>query len=162
MFFIRRRCGWMNGSFSRQQINANVLSLPMGITRPIEIFVWDIGFLFLVRGISPSSFECSVATVHCHTRAGLGNGSTFAKSSRASILSKDAVLIRARLIWWPWIDLLCSIGIGKMLHSLGMSFDGRHHSGLDDSINIARIALELIKVCSPWYRYLFHRYLDSV
>ena len=37
-------------------------------------------------------------------------------------------------------------GITKMLQSLGLSFDGRHHSGLDDSINIARIALELIKV----------------
>ncbi|CAF4488580.1 unnamed protein product [Rotaria sp. Silwood2] len=36
-------------------------------------------------------------------------------------------------------------GIGKMLESLGLIFDGRHHSGLDDSINIARIALELIK-----------------
>ncbi|CAF1084403.1 unnamed protein product [Rotaria sordida] len=36
-------------------------------------------------------------------------------------------------------------GIGKMLESLGLIFDGRHHSGLDDSMNIARIALELIK-----------------
>jgi inhibitor of KinA sporulation pathway (predicted exonuclease) len=34
-----------------------------------------------------------------------------------------------------------------MLEKLGLSFDGRRHSGLDDSINIARIALELIKVC---------------
>lgn len=33
-----------------------------------------------------------------------------------------------------------------MLKSLGLVFDGRHHSGLDDSINIARIALELMKV----------------
>jgi inhibitor of KinA sporulation pathway (predicted exonuclease) len=33
-----------------------------------------------------------------------------------------------------------------MLQSLGLVFDGRHHSGLDDSINIARIALELMKV----------------
>jgi hypothetical protein len=32
-----------------------------------------------------------------------------------------------------------------MLQSLGLVFDGRHHSGLDDSINIARIALELMK-----------------
>jgi inhibitor of KinA sporulation pathway (predicted exonuclease) len=33
-----------------------------------------------------------------------------------------------------------------MLQSLGLTFDGRHHSGLDDSFNIARIALELMKV----------------
>ena len=33
-----------------------------------------------------------------------------------------------------------------MLHSVGLTFDGQPHSGLDDAINIARIALELIKV----------------
>jgi len=36
-------------------------------------------------------------------------------------------------------------GIEKMLQNLGLRFDGRHHSGLDDSINIARITLELMK-----------------
>ncbi|CAM4920348.1 unnamed protein product [Rotaria socialis] len=36
-------------------------------------------------------------------------------------------------------------GITKMLKSVGLVFDGRHHSGLDDSVNIARIALELMK-----------------
>lgn len=36
-------------------------------------------------------------------------------------------------------------GINKMLENLGLSFDGRHHSGLDDSVNIARIAIELIQ-----------------
>jgi inhibitor of KinA sporulation pathway (predicted exonuclease) len=34
-----------------------------------------------------------------------------------------------------------------MLGKLGLSFDGRRHSGLDDAINIARIAVELLKVC---------------
>lgn len=34
-----------------------------------------------------------------------------------------------------------------MLQMVGLTFDGRSHSGLDDSINIARIVLELIKVC---------------
>jgi 3'-5' exoribonuclease 1 len=38
------------------------------------------------------------------------------------------------------------IGIDKMLGKLGLSFDGRRHSGLDDAINIARIAVELLKV----------------
>ena len=38
------------------------------------------------------------------------------------------------------------LGIEKMLLNLGLTFDGRRHSGLDDSINIARIALALIKV----------------
>ena len=33
-----------------------------------------------------------------------------------------------------------------MLQCLGLVFDGRHHSGLDDSVNIARITIELIKV----------------
>lgn len=44
------------------------------------------------------------------------------------------------------------LGIGKMLQMLGLTFDGRSHSGLDDSINIARIALELIQV-----RFFFDR-----
>ena len=39
------------------------------------------------------------------------------------------------------------IGINKMLGKLGLSFDGRPHSGLDDAMNIARIGLELLKVC---------------
>jgi len=39
-----------------------------------------------------------------------------------------------------------------MLQNLGLIFDGRHHSGLDDSINIARIALELMKV---WFGLIF-------
>ena len=33
-----------------------------------------------------------------------------------------------------------------MLQCVGLTFDGQPHSGLDDSINIARIALELIEV----------------
>ncbi|CAF1406728.1 unnamed protein product [Rotaria sordida] len=36
-------------------------------------------------------------------------------------------------------------GIEKMLNNLGLSFDGRRHSGIDDAINIARITLELMK-----------------
>lgn len=39
-----------------------------------------------------------------------------------------------------------SCGIGKMLRRFGLEFDGRLHSGIDDSINIARIAIELLKV----------------
>jgi len=39
------------------------------------------------------------------------------------------------------------VGIEKMLDKLGLNFDGRRHSGLDDAINIARIGLELLKVC---------------
>ncbi len=39
------------------------------------------------------------------------------------------------------------VGIDKMLEKCGLSFDGRRHSGLDDAINIARIAVELLKVC---------------
>lgn len=32
-----------------------------------------------------------------------------------------------------------------MLSSLGLALEGRHHSGLDDSRNIARIAKELCR-----------------
>ena len=38
------------------------------------------------------------------------------------------------------------VGVSAMLQSVGLTFDGQPHSGLDDSINIARIALELIEV----------------
>ena len=38
------------------------------------------------------------------------------------------------------------IGIKSMLQKLGLSFDGRPHSGLDDATNIARIVIELLKV----------------
>jgi 3'-5' exoribonuclease 1 len=34
-----------------------------------------------------------------------------------------------------------------MLEKLGLNFEGRPHSGLDDAINIARIAVGLLKVC---------------
>jgi inhibitor of KinA sporulation pathway (predicted exonuclease) len=33
----------------------------------------------------------------------------------------------------------------KILESFGLTFIGRQHSGLDDSINIGNITLELIK-----------------
>ncbi len=32
-----------------------------------------------------------------------------------------------------------------MLENLGMQYDGRPHCGLDDSINIARIAIHMLK-----------------
>ncbi|UJR21459.1 hypothetical protein I4U23_024544 [Adineta vaga] len=38
-----------------------------------------------------------------------------------------------------------SIRIVRMLEYLNLSFDGHRHSGLDDSINIARIAVQLLK-----------------
>lgn len=36
-------------------------------------------------------------------------------------------------------------GMTGMLAELNLELEGRHHSGLDDSINIARICIELIK-----------------
>jgi len=33
----------------------------------------------------------------------------------------------------------------EMLNILGLRVEGRHHSGVDDSINIARICLQLMK-----------------
>ncbi|CAF1028119.1 unnamed protein product [Adineta steineri] len=53
-----------------------------------------------------------------------------------------------------WIDLrkefahfysVKRCGINKMLAKLGLTFDGRPHSGIDDATNIARIGLELLK-----------------
>jgi len=37
------------------------------------------------------------------------------------------------------------MGISQVLHALGMKFEGREHSGMDDTRNIARIAMELAK-----------------
>jgi inhibitor of KinA sporulation pathway (predicted exonuclease) len=39
------------------------------------------------------------------------------------------------------------LGVAKMLDQLSLNFEGRQHSGLDDATNIARIAIELLKVC---------------
>ena len=33
----------------------------------------------------------------------------------------------------------------EMLDYLGLELDGRHHSGIDDSLNIAKIALKLMQ-----------------
>lgn len=41
--------------------------------------------------------------------------------------------------------------IAKMLDIQGMKFEGRLHSGIDDSRNIARIAAKLIEDGSPMY-----------
>eukprot|EP00041_Stephanoeca_diplocostata_P005104 m.56475 g.56475 ORF g.56475 m.56475 type:complete len:425 (+) comp15579_c0_seq4:222-1496(+) len=40
-------------------------------------------------------------------------------------------------------------GVREMLRTLGMRFEGREHCGLDDSRNIARIALQLIRDGRP-------------
>jgi inhibitor of KinA sporulation pathway (predicted exonuclease) len=42
----------------------------------------------------------------------------------------------------------CCSGIIKMLAHVGLTFEGRHHSGLVDATNIARVAIELLQVCS--------------
>ena len=34
----------------------------------------------------------------------------------------------------------------EMLKYLGLQLDGRHHSGIDDSLNIAKIALKLMEL----------------
>lgn len=36
-------------------------------------------------------------------------------------------------------------GMASMLEELGLTLDGRHHSGLDDSRNIAKILMELLR-----------------
>ena len=41
--------------------------------------------------------------------------------------------------------------IAKMLERHGMRFEGRLHSGIDDSRNIARIAAQLVRDGSPVY-----------
>ena len=45
-------------------------------------------------------------------------------------------------------------GMEKMLYALGLTLDGRHHSGIDDSKNIAKLMLELMKrdraLCEGW------------
>ena len=34
----------------------------------------------------------------------------------------------------------------EMLDYLGLQLDGKHHSGIDDSLNIAKIALKLMEL----------------
>ena len=41
-----------------------------------------------------------------------------------------------------------AISMVDMLNKLGLTLDGRHHSGIDDSKNIAKILKELLKQCS--------------
>jgi ERI1 exoribonuclease 3 len=36
-------------------------------------------------------------------------------------------------------------GMAGMLPALNLKLEGKHHSGIDDSKNIAKIALELLK-----------------
>lgn len=36
-------------------------------------------------------------------------------------------------------------GVARMLHELGMEFEGREHSGIDDTRNIARIAVKMLE-----------------
>ena len=104
----------------------------------------------LAHGTSPNSFGCNAGSVPFRFHDGRENGLTCAKNSPASIPYNDAVRPVTNhdcSAFRPFsLSLSHHSGITKMLQSLGLSFDGRHHSGLDDSINIARIALELIKV----------------
>ncbi|CAF1323704.1 unnamed protein product, partial [Didymodactylos carnosus] len=51
-------------------------------------------------------------------------------------------------------------GILAMLSKLGLNFDGHRHSGLDDSINIAKITMELIKDGCVLIVNEFHRPTD--
>lgn len=39
--------------------------------------------------------------------------------------------------------------MAEMLHLLKLPLDGRHHSGIDDAKNIAKIALRLMELNSP-------------
>lgn len=48
------------------------------------------------------------------------------------------------------VRLLCQVPrsqtkLSSMLEKLGMDYDGRPHSGLDDSKNIARIAIRMLQ-----------------
>lgn len=54
---------------------------------------------------------------------------------------------RLRMHKFVYLDH-CSryLGINNMLQNLGLTFEGRPHSGLDDANNIACIAVALIKV----------------
>jgi len=43
----------------------------------------------------------------------------------------------------------CTFGMKGMLSRMGLSLDGRHHCGLDDARNIAKIVVELLKLGVP-------------
>ena len=73
---------------------------------------------------------------------------------------------RARREARRWLDLrkayaefhgVRSCNVKKMLAGAGMTFEGRLHSGIDDTRNIARIAIHLLRSGAgeshnPWFR----------
>jgi len=50
----------------------------------------------------------------------------------------------------PWFADSRQPGLTSMLHAFGMKFEGRQHSGIHDSNNIARLALRLIELGHPF------------
>lgn len=53
--------------------------------------------------------------------------------------------INIKRVFQECLKLEHQVGMPTMLKMLGLELDGRHHSGIDDSRNIAKIAIELVK-----------------
>ena len=53
--------------------------------------------------------------------------------------------INIKDIWMHTLFKSKSVGMPGMLSSVDLELEGKHHSGIDDSKNIARIAIELVK-----------------
>lgn len=53
--------------------------------------------------------------------------------------------INIKDIWMHTMFKNKAVGMVGMLSSLNLQLDGKHHSGIDDSKNIAKIAIELVK-----------------
>lgn len=98
----------------------------------------------IVHGISETSSSFSVGSVRYLIHRGQCNGSMFENYSRSSIVCDRVV---CDLLIFSFHILFFLIGINKMLGKLGLSFEGRPHSGLDDATNITQIVIALLKVC---------------
>lgn len=114
--------------------------------KPVKCFSFVDALLssVIVHGISITFSNFSVRSVRYLIHHGQFNGSMFEKDSRSSIVSDRVV---RDLLIFSFHIIFILIGITKMLGKLGLSFEGRPHSGLDDATNIAQIVLALLKVC---------------
>jgi len=53
--------------------------------------------------------------------------------------------VNLRMLFHNFYEIDTKMNLSRMLHHLGMQFEGREHSGISDSRNIARILIKLIQ-----------------
>jgi len=81
-----------------------------------------------------------------------------AKFKKINLKNYFKTWINIKRVFEDFRGLNRPFGMVEMLESLGLSLDGRHHSGIDDVRNITKIADELIKKGSVFKK---KKYLSS-